>query len=134
VALLANAVSIPFAVAGPLMPEAWMSVACAAASSTLVLMAAPPMVAAMQSITPSGVRAQVNSLYLLLFSGITGIIGPAFIGWLTDLQHDETKLGYVMAISAAIGLPIATAIMAFAVKPFGRIIAELKAEEAAAAR
>ena len=134
VALVANALAIPFAVAGPLMPEAWMSVACAAAWSAVVLMAAPPLVAAMQSITPSGVRAQVNSLYLLLFSGVTGIVGPAFIGWLTDLQHDESKLGIVMAISAAMGLPIATAIMAFAVKPFGQIITQIKAEEAAAAR
>ena len=134
VALVANALAIPFAIAGPLMPDAWLSVACAAAWSAVVLMAAPPLVAAMQSITPSGVRAQVNSLYLLLFSGITGIVGPAFIGWLTDLQHDETKLGLVMAISAAIGLPIATAIMALAVRPFGQIITQIKAEEAAAAR
>jgi hypothetical protein len=80
------------------------------------------------------VRAQVNSLYLLLFSGVTGIVGPTFIGWLTDLQHDETKLRYVMAITAAVALPISTAILALAVKPFGRIITEIKAEEAAAAR
>ncbi len=134
VALVAYALAIPFAVAGPLMPDAWLSVACAAAGSALALMAAPPMVAAMQSITPSGVRAQVNSLYLLLFSGVTGIVGPAFIGWLTDLQHDENALRYVMAISAAIALPIATMIMAVALKPFGKIISELKAEEAAAER
>ncbi len=134
VALFANVVSIPFAVAGPLMPNPWLSMACAAAGTALVLTAAPPLVAAMQSITPGNVRAQVNSLYLLLFSGITGIIGPWFIGWLTDLQHDETRLGFVIAMTSAIAMPISALIMSFAVKPFGRLIAGIKQEEAAAAR
>ena len=132
VALFAYTVSIPFNVAGPLMPQGGLSVLCGAVGAGLALMAAPPVVAAMQSITPSNIRAQVNSLYLLLFSGITGIIGPWFIGWLTDLQHDETRLGFVMAISSAIALPISTAIMAFSLKPFGKMIERIKAEEAAA--
>ena len=130
VALVAYVVNIPFMALGPLMPQAWEAVACTAASSALALMGAPPLVAAMQSITPAGVRAQVNSLYLLLFSGITGIVGPAFIGWLTDLQHDETRLGYVMAITAALVLPVSTAIMAAAMKPYARIIETIKADEA----
>ncbi len=132
VALFAYAVSIPFNVAGPLMPQAWMSVACGAAGAALALMAAPPVVAAMQSITASNVRAQVNSMYLLVFSGVTGIIGPWFIGQLTDMQHDETKLRYVLVISAAVALPISTAIMALSIKPYGRMIQQIKAEEAAA--
>jgi MFS family permease len=131
VALFANAVSIPFLIAGPLMPDPWLSVACSAVAAALALMAAPPLVAAMQSITPANVRAQVNSLYLLLFSGITGMVGPWFIGLLTDMQHDQTKLRYVLAVTTAIGLPIATLLMAGALKPFGRMIVQLKAAEAA---
>ena len=134
VALLAYWISIPFNAAGPVMPEAWMSVACTGFGAALALMAAPPLVAAMQSVAPSTVRSQVNSLYLLLFSGVTGIVGPIFIGWLTDLQHDETRLGYVMAVSTLVVAPIATLIMSFALKPFGRMIAGIKAEEAAATR
>ncbi len=134
VALFANAVAIPFSVAGPLMPNAWLSVGCTGFSTALALMAAPPLVAAMQSITPSNVRAQVNSLYLLLFSGVTGIAGPAFIGWLTDLQHDENRLNWVIAISSLVILPISTLIFSFAMKPFGRMIEQLKAEEAAGVR
>ncbi len=129
VGVFANAIGVPFTVAAPLMPAAWMSIACSATAAGLVLMAAPPMVAAMQSITPSGVRAQVNSLYILMFSSITGFVGPAFIGWLTDLQHDQTKLGYVMAVSSAVLLPLATGIMFFAIKPFGVLIERIKAEE-----
>jgi F0F1-type ATP synthase assembly protein I len=74
----------------------------------------------------------VNSVYLLLFSGITGIVGPWFIGWLTDMQHDENKLGLVIAVVSAIGLPIALVIQSFALKPFGKMIEAIKAEETAA--
>ena len=132
VALLAYGLAIPFSVAFPLMPNGWLAVACGAVGAGLALVAAPPVVAALQSITPSNVRAQVNSLYLLLFSGITGIVGPWFIGWLTDLQHDPHKLGLVIAAVSAVGLPVAWVIQSFTVKPFGRMIEKLKAEEAAA--
>ncbi len=132
VALFANLVSLPFAIAGTLMPNGWLSVACSLTVSATALVAAPPLVAAMQSITPSNVRAQVNSLYLLLFSGITGIVGPWFIGWLTDMQHDETKLRYVIAVASAIALPISVLSLSFALKPFGRMIEQIKADEIAA--
>jgi MFS family permease len=131
VALLAYALAIPFNAGFTLMPNGWLAVVCGAVGAGLAMMAGPPVVAAFQSITPSHVRAQVNSLYLLLFSGITGILGPIVIGWLTDLQHDENKLGLVIAVVSAIGLPIALGIQAFAVKPFGQMIGRLKAEEAA---
>ena len=131
VALFAYVVAIPFNVAAPLMPQAWMSVACVATGGALALMAAPPLVAAMQSITASNVRAQINSLYLLVFSGITGMVGPGVIGWLTDLQHDENKLGLVIAFTSLVALPISTAIMFLALKPYGRMIEQIKAEEAA---
>lgn len=131
VAVLASMLAIPFNAGFTLMPNGWLAVVCGAVGSGLVLMAGPPLVAAMQSITPSNVRAQVNSLYLLLFSGITGVIGPIFIGWLTDLQHDETKLGLVIAVTSAIGGPISLIVMSFAMKPFGKMIETLKAAEAA---
>lgn len=132
VGLLAYLLAIPFNAGFTLMPNGWLAVTCGAVGAGLALMAGPPLVAAMQTITPSNVRAQVNSLYLLLFSGITGIVGPWFIGWLTDLQHDETKLGLVIAVVSAIGLPIAVGIQAFALKPFGQMIERIKAEEVGA--
>ena len=132
VALVAYALAIPFSAGFTLMPNPWLSVLCGALGQGLVLMAAPPVVAGMQSITPGHVRAQVNSLYLLMFSGLTGILGPIVIGWLTDQQHDKAKLGLVIAAVSAVGLPIAVAVQAFALKPFGRMIGQLKAEEAAA--
>lgn len=133
VAVLAHAIALPFAVAGPLMPRPELAVVCAAVSSGAIMMAAPPQVSALQTVTMGAVRAQVNSLYLLLFSGITGIVGPAFIGWLTDLQHDETRLGWVMAVTSAVLLPLALGFQFYAIRPFGRMIEAIKAEEAKAA-
>ena len=132
VALLAYGLAIPFSAGFTLMPSGGLAVLCGAVGAGLALMAAPPVVAALQSITPSNVRAQVNSVYLLLFSGITGVVGPWIIGWLTDLQHDETKLGLVIAVVSAVGLPIAVTLQAFAIKPFGKMIEQIKADEAAA--
>ena len=132
VGVLAYVLSAPFNAAFTLMPNGWLAVLCGSVGAGLALMAAPPVVAALQSITPSNIRAQVNSLYLLLFSGITGIVGPWFIGWLTDLQHDPNKLGLVIAMTSAIGLPIAVVIQSFAIKPFGKMIERIKADEAAA--
>ena len=131
VGVLAYVLSAPFNAVFTLMPNGWLAVLCGSIGAGLALMAAPPVVAAIQSVTPGHVRAQVNSIYLLLFSGITGIVGPAFIGWLTDLQHDETRLGLVIAVVSAVGLPIAVAVQAFSLKPFGQMVARLKAEEAA---
>lgn len=130
VGLLAYVLSAPLNAVFTLMPNGWLAVACGSIGAGLALMAAPPVVAALQSITPSNVRAQVNSLYLLMFSGVTGIVGPWFIGWLSDMQHDESKLGVVIAVASAIGLPISLIFMAFALKPFGRMIEQIKAEEA----
>jgi MFS family permease len=132
VALVAYALAIPFNAGFTLMPNGWLAVGCGAIGAGLALMATPPVVAAFQSITPSNVRAQVNSLYLLMFSGVTGILGPIVIGWLTDLQHDKSKLGLVIAVVSAVGGPIAWSVQAFALKPFGQMIARLKAEESAA--
>ncbi len=130
VGLLAYALAAPFSAVFTLMPNGWLAVACGALGAGAALMAAPPVVAALQTVTPGNIRAQVNSLYLLLFSGVTGIVGPWFIGWLTDLQHDETRLGVVIAAVSAIGLPIALFIQVFTLKPFGRMVEQLKAEEA----
>ncbi len=131
VGLLAYALAAPFSSVFTLMPNAWLAVLSGSIGAGCALMAAPPVVAALQTVTPGNIRAQVNSLYLLLFSGITGIVGPWFIGWLTDLQHDETRLGVVIAAVSAIGLPVALFIQFFTLKPFGQMVEQLKAEEAA---
>jgi MFS family permease len=131
VALFANALAIPVMVLGPLAPNAWISVLLSAAGTALALMAAPPLAAGLQSIAPNRLRAQINSVYLMLFSGITGVTGPLVIGWLTDLQHDETKLNLVLAWTAGVGLPVAWAISCLGLKPFGRMIEAVKAREAA---
>jgi MFS family permease len=131
-AFIAKVVALPLMVAAPLAPNPWVAVVLTATATGVALIGTPAMVAAMQTVTPNNVRAQVNSLGLVLFSGITGFIGPWFIGALTDMLHDPNKLRYVLALAPAVGSPIALAIFWFSIKPFGQMIEDIKAQEAAA--
>jgi MFS family permease len=132
-AFIAKAVGIPLVIGGWLAPDPWLAVVSASAGTGVALIATPAMVAAMQTVTPNNMRAQVNSLGLVLLSAVAGAVGPYVIGVVTDMFHDETRLRYVLAGSVAIGSPIALAIFWFSIKPFGRMIEEIKAKEAAAA-
>jgi MFS family permease len=131
-AFIAKVVGIPLVIGGWLAPTPWLAVTSAAAATGVALIATPAMVAAMQTVTPNNMRAQVNSLGLVLLSGIAGALGPYVIGAVTDMFHDESKLRYVLAGSVAIGSPIALAIFWFSIKPFRLMIEAIKAEEAAA--
>lgn len=135
IAVSAQSLSIPFAVAGPLMPNGWLALACSSVGLVTAMVSAPPMVAAMQTVTPNRMRAQISSLYLIMFSGITAIIGPSFLAAVTDFVfHDDAKLRYAMAASSAIMLPLGVLMNWLAVRPYGRLIAAIKAQEAQAAR
>src|SRR5581483_6933481 len=105
-AFIAKVVGIPLLIGGWLAPTPWLAVASASAATGVALIATPAMVAAMQTVTPNNMRAQVNSLGLVLLSGIAGALGPYVIGAVTDMFHDESKLRYVLAGSVAIGSPI----------------------------
>jgi MFS family permease len=132
-AFIAKAIGIPLLIGGWLAPTPWLAVASASAATGVALIATPAMVAAMQTVTPNNMRAQVNSLGLVLLSGIAGALGPYVIGAVTDMFHDESKLRYVLAGSVAIGSPIALAIFWFSIKPFRLMIEEIKAAEARSA-
>ena len=120
-----------FAVAGPLMPSPWLSVACSSIGGMLGLAAAGPQNAALQSVTPNEMRGQVTALYLFIFSVIGMGLGPGFIAFITDfVVGDEARIGYAMAGSAAVMTPLAALIMWSGIKAYGRAIGEVKAREA----
>ena len=120
-----------FAIAGPLMPDPRLAVACAALTGMCGLAGAVPQNAALQSVTPNEMRGQVTALYLFVFSAIGIGLGPTFMALITDfIVRDESKLRYAMAGSAAIMTPLAALIMWAGVGPYGRAIAEVKAREA----
>ena len=121
-----------FAVLGPLMPNAWLAILCAALTGLFGLAGASPQNAAIQSVTPNQMRGQVTALYLFIFTVVGQGLGPVFIGLFTDFViRDESNLRLAMAGTAAFMTPLAALIIWLGVKPYGRAIAEIKAREAA---
>lgn len=118
--------AIPFAVAGPLMPTAWLALACSAVVSFFALFGSPAATAALQIITPNRMRSQASSLYLLMLSAIGMGIGPTIVALVTDFVfRTEAHLGYAMSLTAAVMGPAAALIMWSGVKPYGAIVRAL---------
>ena len=69
-AFIAKAIAIPFLIGGWLAPNPWFAVVCGATATAVALISTPAMTAALQTVTPNNIRAQVNSLGLLLLSGL----------------------------------------------------------------
>ncbi|MEE8343933.1 MAG: MFS transporter [Woeseiaceae bacterium] len=119
-----------FAISGPLMPNPWLAVICAALALMIGIGGAVPQNAALQSVTPNEMRGQVTALYLFVFSVIGGGIGPTFIALFTNyVIGDEQLLRYALSVSAAIMMPIAAWIMWKGVRPYGQAIAAIKLRE-----
>ena len=120
-----------FAILGPLMPNPWLAVGCAAATYLCGLAGAVPQNAALQSITPNRMRGRVTALYLFVFVVIGYGLGPSFIAFVTDhIVRDESLIRFGMAGSAAVMTPIAALLIWLGVRPYGQAIAQVKAQEA----
>jgi MFS family permease len=131
---LAHLLSWPFAVAMPLMPTAWLSLATGLIAATLAGMSSPGINSAIQIITPNAMRAQINAVYLIAISVIGGGFGPTAIALLTDnLFQDEAMLRYAMALFAAIFGPIGILCTWLAMRPYGRAVRAVDQAEAVAA-
>jgi MFS family permease len=127
---IAYTLSPIFAIAGPLMPNPWLAVICAALAIMIGVGGAVPQNAALQSVTPNEMRGQVTALYLFVFSVIGGGLGPTFIAVFTDFViGDEKLLRYALAISAAIMMPVAAWIMWSGVRHYGAAIGRVKERE-----
>jgi MFS family permease len=119
-----------FAVAAPLMPNPYLSIACSAMCGLLGVACAAPQNAALQSITPNEMRGQMTALYYFVIQAIGMGIGPTVMAFVTDvIIGDENQIRYAMAGSALVVTPLAAIAMWLAVKPYGRAIAVVKARE-----
>jgi MFS family permease len=132
--VIALVLALPFQVFGPLMPSPWLALASGGLSLMATFMAAAPQNAALQSITPGEMRGQVTALYLFVFTVIGQGLGPPFIAVINDLiLKNEDMIRYAMAGSAAVMSPLALIVIWLGVRPFGRMIQNLKGQEQAPA-
>lgn len=130
VVAIAYTASPVFAIAGPIMPNPWLALGCAALAFMIGIGGAVPQNAALQSVTPNEMRGQVTALYLFVFTVIGGGIGPTFIALFTNyVIGNEQLLRYALTLSAAIMMPIAAWIMWSGVKPYGQAIGMVKLRE-----
>ena len=91
------------------------------------------MNAALQIVTPNQMRGQVTAFFLLVYNVIGFGLGPTMVALFTDyLFHSDRMLGHSMAVATSALGSLTAVIMWFGVKPYGRAIAQLKAQESPA--
>lgn len=81
--------------------------------------------AALQLVTPNNYRGQVSSAYLFVFNLVGGGLGPTMVGALTTyLFRSDAKVGWAVALNAALMIPLAILAFIFAMGPMRRAVAE----------
>lgn len=123
VVVISTAISVPFGIAGPLMPSPWLAVGCALIASATSIMAAAPENAAVQTVTPNHLRGQVTFLFLFIMNVIGMGLGPLIVAGISQYGFGEEGIRYALALTCLLtGLP---AIYAFwrGMHPYGRAIA-----------
>jgi MFS family permease len=123
VVVLSTLISVPFGIAGPLMPSPWLAVACLLVANLTSIMAASPENAAIQTVTPNRLRGQMTFLFLFIMNVIGMGFGPMIIGALNQYLFGESEIGLSLAVAAIfLGIP---AIYVFwrGMRPYGEAIA-----------
>ncbi len=128
VAIFGNLMMFAPAVLFPLMPTPTM--AFSVLTVTLFFAGMPYGVgaASLQVVTPNQMRGLVTASYLFVMNIIGLGLGPSAVALFTDFAFvDEARLGWSIAATTAISIPLATGFLWLCLKPY------LKAREAAAA-
>jgi len=122
--------ALPGLVLFPLMPTAPLAVALSTWGTFFVFCTTAPMNAALQIVTPNQMRGQVTALFLFVYNVIGIGLGPTFVALFTDFVfHSENLLGRAITVASLIMGSLTALIMWVGVKPYGRAILQLKAQE-----
>lgn len=133
VILYMRMVSIPFAIAQPLMPTPELALACGAVGFLSLGMTGPLINAVMLIVTPNQIRGQVMALYLFIFTVIGQGISPVITGMTTDyIFTSPDDLRWSIMVLHAVFLPAALAVTWLGWKPYRREVERLNAIDAAA--
>jgi MFS family permease len=127
-------VTIPFAIAMPLMPDPWLALACNAVPMLMLGMSGPSINAILQSVTPNEIRGQVTALYLFIFTVVGSGIAPLLTGMVTDYVFTSPDdLRWSILVLHVLLLPAALAVTALGWKPYRKEVQRLNALDRAAA-
>lgn len=122
VVVISTLVSVPFGIAGPLMPDPWLAVGCSLLAAMTSIMAAAPENAAVQTVTPNHLRGQVTFLFLFIMNVVGMGLGPLIVAGISQYAFGEEGIRYSLALTGTLmGIP---AIYVFwrGMKPYGQAI------------
>ncbi len=119
VVMLAACALAPTAIVFPLVGAQELMLVLLALVVFLGAMPAGVAAAALQTVTPNPMRAQVSALYLF-FANLIGMgVGPGLVGFLTDyVLLDPDKLNVALSLTAVMTIPLAAIILMLGLKPF----------------
>lgn len=118
-ACYAGIVTVPFAVATPLMPTAELALIGLGITSFLLAFPQGLPAAALQVITPNPLRAQMTALYFLVGNLVALGFGPTLVALITDYGFgDPMKLRYSMAVVSATMIPLGALLAYLSLKPY----------------
>lgn len=132
VILYMRLISIPFAVAQPLMPTAELALACAAVGYLSLGMTGPLLNAVMLIVTPNQIRGQVMALYLFIFTVIGQGLSPVITGATTDYVFTSPDdLRWSIVLLHVVFLPAALVVTWLGWRPYRQEVLRLNALDAA---
>jgi MFS family permease len=107
-ALVGVTVMTPFVIAAPLVENGWVALALLAPVAFCFAVPTGASIAAVQEVTPPGLRGQVAALYYLVIGLVGLLLGPLSVAVLTDdVFQDPLKIGWSLATVCLIVQPLA---------------------------
>ena len=128
--LYTRLIAIPAAIAMPLMPNAWLAMACSGVGMLMLGMNGPQLNAVLQIVSPNRIRGQVTALYLFIFFVIGSGIAPLVTGMVTDYVFTSPDdLRWSILLLHVVFLPAALIVSLLGLKPYREEVRRLNAAD-----
>lgn len=119
-AMLVSTLAIPCAVAMPLVESEILALTLLAPTTFLLSSPVGLSAAAIQTLAPSAMRAQITALYLLVVALMGTGFGPMAVALCTDFIFGyDQAVGYSLALTAAVLIPLGVACLYLGLTPRG---------------
>lgn len=111
---------LPFAVCAPLVSGWLLAAIMLFAFLFFLVLPASAAMAGLQLITPSNLRGTVSAIYMLVVSVFGAMLGPVFVGLLTDrVLGDPARIGFSLSLVGGTAATLACALFFIGRRPFG---------------
>jgi MFS family permease len=124
------AMTAPFIVLSYIIPNVWVFLAGLLLTKSIMTTFLGHSMAALMAAVPAQLRSRAAAAYMLVLTLLGGALGPSLIAGITDFGfHDETKLGWSLAIIVALCATIALTALHFGRPALRDAIAETVAAD-----